>query len=303
MTWQVIAEKDFHDSVRSYWLWGLSSIFITLLAIPPALIVFDIIQITPAEGDESVVTDIFILVMEQTMTVVVPIIAIVVAYAAIAGERDSGSLKLLLSLPHSRLDVVIGKVIGRGIVVILPVIVGFVVSALVFALTPIPLEYETYGFFALLTAILALVFVAIAVGVSAAAKTSRRAMIGTVTIYVIFTLLWNQFTDGIVRLLQDHTGLAMDTIVPVHLFLKLLNPTQAYESFLSSQFTETTVQARVQIIGSGGLEGQMRQVSYADILGDTVPVYLSDPAVFVLFVAWIVIAPVAGYLIFKETDL
>lgn len=303
MSWQAIAEKDFQDSIRSYWLWGLSSIFITLLAIPPALIVFDIIQITPAEGDESVITDIFILVMEQTMTVVVPIIAIVVAYAAIAGERDSGSLKLLLSLPHSRLDVVIGKVIGRGIVVILPVLIGFVVSALVFALTPIPLAYESYGFFALLTALLALVFVAIAVGVSAAAQTSRRAMIGTVTIYVIFTLLWNQFTDGVVTLLRDHAGLGMDSIVPVHLFLNLLNPTQAYESFLASRFTETTVQARVQIIGSGGLEGQMRQVSYADTLGETVPVYLSDPAVFLLLISWIVIAPVLGYLIFNDADL
>lgn len=303
MTWQAIVQKDFHDSIRSYWLWGLSAIFITLLAIPPALIVFEVIEIVPAEGEESVVTDIFILVMQQTMTIVVPIIAIVVAYAAIAGERDSGSLKLLLSLPHSRLDVVIGKVVGRGIVVILPVIAGFVASALVFAATPIPLAYDTYGAFAALTAILALVFVAIAVGVSAAAQSSRRAMIGTVTIYVIFTLLWNQFTDGIVTLLRDHTGLAEETIVPVHLFLSILNPTQAYESYLASLFTETAVQARVQVIGGGGLEGQMQQLSYVDTLGETVPFYLSDPAVFLVFVAWIVVAPVVGYLVFNEADL
>jgi len=47
------------------------------------------------------------------VTLFLPLVAIFAGYAAISKERTGGSLKLLLSLPHSRKDVIIGKVVGR----------------------------------------------------------------------------------------------------------------------------------------------------------------------------------------------
>jgi hypothetical protein len=107
MTWEVVARKDFQDAVRSHWLWALSALFVAVLAFPPALIIADIIQI--GQASEGLNTDLFVFLMRDTMTLLVPIIAIVLAYASVTGERDSGTLKLLLSLPHSRRDVVAGK--------------------------------------------------------------------------------------------------------------------------------------------------------------------------------------------------
>jgi ABC-2 type transport system permease protein len=55
-----------------------------------------------------------------------PIVGVVVGYNAVSGGRESGSLKLLLSLPHSRADVVFGKVVGRGAALSLAVFAGVV---------------------------------------------------------------------------------------------------------------------------------------------------------------------------------
>lgn len=48
-------------------------------------------------------------------------------YRAIVGERESGSLKFLLGLPHTRRDVILGKLIGRVSTVTVAVLVGFAI--------------------------------------------------------------------------------------------------------------------------------------------------------------------------------
>lgn len=300
MTWEVVARKDFQDAVRSHWLWGLSALFIIVLALPPALIIADIIQIGQG-GDLN--TDLFVFLMRDTMTLLVPIIAIVLAYASITGERDSGTLKLLLSLPHSRRDVVVGKALGRGAVMVLPVIAGFVVAAVVFLATPVSLNAGPFFLFAILSAGIGLVFIGIAVGISGGTGSSRASMISAVGIYVVFTLFWNQFANGVIDLLTDHAGLEGAGRVKLHLFLKVVNPTQAYKTLVARLFTDSPVAARVNLVGGSGLQSQLNAQAYAQTLGDSVPFYLSDPFVAILLLAWLIVGPALGYLAFREADL
>jgi ABC-2 type transport system permease protein len=301
MTWEVVARKDFQDAVRSHWLWGLSALFVTVLALPPALIIADIIQV--GQGSEGLNTDLFVFLMRDTMTLLVPIIAVVLAYASITGERDSGTLKLLLSLPHSRRDVVAGKALGRGAVIVLPVLAGFVVAAVVFLATPVSLNAGPFFGFAVLSAVIGVVFVAISVGISAGSRSSRASMIGAVGIYVVFTLFWNQFANGIIQLLTEHAGLESGARVKLHLFLKVLNPTQAYKTLVARLFTDSQVAARVNLVGGSGLQGQLNTQIYAQTLGDSVPFYLSDPFVALLLLGWLVAAPAVGYYVFRGADL
>jgi ABC-2 type transport system permease protein len=300
MTWEAVARKDFQDAVRSHWLWGLSGLFIIVLALPPALIVADIIQIGQG-GDLN--TDLFVFLMRDTMTLLVPIIAIVLAYASITGERDSGTLKLLLSLPHSRRDVVVGKALGRGAVMVLPVLAGFVVAAVVFLATPVSLNAGPFFMFAVLSAGIGLVFIGVAVGISSGTGSSRASMISAVGVYVVFTLFWNQFANGVIDLLTNHAGLEGAGRVKLHLFLKVVNPTQAYKTLVARLFTDGAVAARVNLVGGSGLQSQLNAQLYAQSLGDSVPFYLSDPFVVILLLAWLVVGPALGYLAFREADL
>lgn len=310
MSWQAIARKDVRDARRSYWLWGLAAFFVFLLSLFPVLVVVDFVQI---QGG-PVTTDTFHALTVDMLGFIVPIIAIVLAYETVSGERDSGTIKLLMALPHSRLDVVVGKTVGRWVVVLLPVLAGFLVSAVVFLATPISLNADTYALYALLTGLLGITYAGIAVGISAGAGSSRRAMLGSVGVYVVFTLLWSQSVRGLLQLLTRNTGLEAGsaTATKLQLFLMILNPTEAYKTLVSlltlppegtypvasSQgitlvnMTRTAA-ARAQIVGNQNV----------DFLAQSVPFYLSDPFVLLVIGLWMLGAPAIGYLAFDDVDL
>src|SRR6056297_1692719 len=174
MSWLVVARKDFEDAIRSRWLLGLTALFVGLVSLIAALSL-------PPEGQtvgtNAVLSGGLVSLLSGTLA---PLIALVIAYNAVTGERKSGSLKLLLSLPHSRGDVVFGKVAGRSAALSTAIIVGFIVPAVIFAFGPLRLDIVTYVGYTLLVALLVSVFVAIAVGWSAAAASQRIALAGAI---------------------------------------------------------------------------------------------------------------------------
>lgn len=303
MSWQAVAEKDVRDAIRSYWLWGLTVVLSVFLAVGPILIAAGFIQISQSQEGGPITSDLFAQVMVGVLTFFVPAVAIVLAYDSITGERDSGTLKLLLALPHSRLDVVIGKALGRGAVVTVAILIAFVVAAVAMVPTPIELALGNYLGFALLTVGLGLAFVGIGVGFSAAAETSRRAMVGTVTMFVLFTMIWGRFANGVIRLLSNNTEVTSETLVPLHLFLSVLNPTEAYRTLVLSMVSGDPLGARVSLVGGSGLQGMLNRQAYTQAMGGSLPPYLSDPAVLLILAFWVVAIPLAGYWVFEETDL
>jgi ABC-2 type transport system permease protein len=297
MSWQAIARKDFQDSVRSWWILGLSAIFVVLFTVPAYFLAQEIGGLVAQETGEQLTSDAFIDLLSSFIAFFIPIVAIVLAYASVAGERDSGTMKLLLSLPHSRRDVIVGKFLGRSGVIVLPILLGFLAAAFVFLITPVSLEFGNYVAFALLSALLGVVFVGLAVGISAAAETRRQAMLGNVGIYVVFTLFWGSFAEGLVNLLDEYTGLEFETLAQIQLATLLFNPTEAYQSLAAILWTADALGARLAVFG-GGIAAQI----YGQAL-DPLPAYFSDPVVALVFLAWLVVPAVLGYLVFREADL
>lgn len=297
MSWQAVARKDFADSIRSRGLWVVSAIFLVLFVVPAYFVAQGVGGAVMQQTGEQISSDSFINLLSSFVAFLIPIVAVVLAYAAVAGERDSGTLKLLLALPHSRRDVVLGKIVGRSAVIVLPILLGFLAAAVVFLITPVSLEIGNYVVFALLSALLGVVFVSLAVGISAAADSRRRAMLGNVGIYVVFALFWGSFAEGIVNLLNEYTDVGFEMLVRVQLATRLLNPTDAYQSLAAILWTQDALGARLSLFG-GGLAGQV----YAQAL-DPLPAYFSNPVVAVVFLGWLVVPPVLGYLVFRDADL
>jgi len=302
MSWQAVARKDFKDAVRSYWLWALSAAFVIFFTASVYFFANPIGQ-QAAQEDIQLTSDAFIQALLITTRLFVPVIAIVIAYAAITGERDSGTLKLLLSLPHSRLDVVLGKLLGRGGVVVLPVALGLLAGAIAFLPTEVELAPVTYLQFAVLTALLGLVFVSIAVGISAGASSKRRSMIGSVGVFAMFSLFWADFARNLSLLTREYLDITQNEVLLMEVFVKVLNPIAAYRTLAYRITIAGPMEARAVLLGTGRTRIRARQYLLREVFGTDVPWYLSDGAVLAAALLWLAVPPVLGYLVFREVDL
>jgi ABC-type transport system involved in multi-copper enzyme maturation permease subunit len=95
--------------------------------------------------------------------------AVVAGYLAVTGERTSGSLRVLLSYPFSRRDIVVGNLVGRAVITVAALLVGFAVaSVLVVVLYGIP-SVGIFAGFVGTGVLLGMVFTGLAVGGSAVA--------------------------------------------------------------------------------------------------------------------------------------
>lgn len=298
MSWEAVARKDFHDAIRSRWLWVLSvlSVLVFAGAAIGRLYVGDM-----GGGQQGAgVLQLFLFFLKEGTAIIVPLTSIVIAYAALTRERESGTIKLMLSLPHSRDDVVVGKLLGRSVVIAVPILIGLLVALVAMLPVASGLSVTTYLQFALLTALLGVVFVGIAVGVSAVADTNQQAIVGAGGLFAIFWFVWNFFVNGVTRALTDVFGLGASSQYQIRLVLKLLNPIQAYKTLVTSLFF-TDLQARVIMFGR--IFGLIPDPKAQEALGPNLPVVFSDPFVLLFLLFWLVLPVAAGVVWFRDKDL
>lgn len=296
MSWKVVARKDFQDAIRSWWLWGLSILFVMLFTLP-ALLRFYV-----GWGEDPMVADgtvaIYIFIMKEPLSLLVPVIAIVVSYSSITKEHTSGTMKLLLSLPHARWEVVLGKVVGRSAVMVAPILLGFLISFLVILPAASSFALQSYLTFTLLTAMLGVVFVAISVSISAVATSDRRAMVGVVGVYLFAVFFWNQFADAIADGAHEYAGVDTGTRYLIELFVKVLNPVEAYKTLVDA-IVMGTVEARQQAFGFFIFPDP----EAIEALGETVPGYVADPAIVGYMLVWLALSVAFGIAVFRDRDL
>lgn len=278
MSWQAVAEKDFRDAIRSRLMIAIAVLFVAFTG--------GGIVLGSALGIESgAVVALILRVLLSGMSVFIPLIAIGIAYQAIAGERESGSLKLLLSLPNSRLDVVIGKFLGRSAVLSVAVVIGFVSMLLATAITfdgDVQAGVILTFMFAVL--LLALVFISIAVSVSAFARSTFAAAIGGFGLFVLFQFAWG----GIIFLLR-YVANGFETPG-----FQAEIPAWAEVLFVANPMTGWE-QATAWLLRRVSEEQSTQQAAEA--------FYLEPWFGFVILAFWIAVPLVVGYLRFEAADL
>lgn len=131
----------------------------------------------------------------HTRRVLIPLIAVLISYDAFVGEREHGTLILLLTYPLSRTALLTGKLLGQGVALGVCLLLGFSVLPLLTALNVLPYDLTRLS---LLTAalifsgwLLGLVFILISLTVSLLAKNKARTLGVLLSIWllsVIFTI-------------------------------------------------------------------------------------------------------------------
>lgn len=176
MYWTDVARKDFADAVRSKMFWALSGLMILFAGIG--------LYIPEATRSNATVSD-GVANLSGVMGLFIPIVAIVVGYMSIVGERETGSVRMLLSLPLKRWEVLVGKLVGRAGVMVIAALIGFIIGVPVALAVYGDMPGTEYAEFVTAVVLLGATFVTIAVGISGSVDSRGKALALVVGLYAI----------------------------------------------------------------------------------------------------------------------
>lgn len=280
MSWAAVARKDFYDAVQSRSIWALSGFFI-LLAIG---LTYAYAEVPLLSGEQGTIGGLTFFLAGIVGTFVA-VTAVVLCYRSIAGEDELGSMKLLLSLPHSRSDVLLGKVLGRTGVLTLPLGIGLGVGLAMGILMLGRGSVLAAVVFLLWTFVFALAYVSIIVGLSALTGSTTRAAALSIGFLLLFEFFWGAVPFAVRFVIS---GFSLPTGQPPDWYTLLgqLSPSDAYVSGLTALLPDI---AR----GTG-----------QPIPGSNTDAFYADPAAgIVIIFLWLVVPLAVGYTTFSRADL
>ncbi|MFC6962499.1 ABC transporter permease subunit [Halocatena marina] len=219
---------------------------------------------------------------------IIPLIALVAAYLSVAGERQSGNLKFLLSYPNNRRDVVIGKLVARSTVVAVAIAFAYAVGLAVAMYYYPEVFIGDFVAFVGLTLLYALVYVSIAVAISAATSTRSRAMGASIAVWFVLNVFWNFLPiqpRTVVSFVADKLGTTVSTNIKDLVWA--LSPTGAYMNSMQLVFPDSYI----------------RQIGQRQWLDPNTPFYLDGWFMLVILAVWLVVPLLLGYWRFERADL
>ena len=297
---RAVAKKDFQDSVRSWLFWGLSLFFFTLLVATTGVVSYFGEDIA-AQG---ATTDVLVGFVSEITRLIIPLIALILGWKAIAGERESGSIKILLSLPHSRKDVLLGKLIGRSAVLSLSLTIGFVLAAAVVAVLLGGFDVGDYVGLLAVSILYGIAYTSIAVSLSSLTRSTTIAGAAMFGVFILFYVVWNALTS-VASLLAERGIPLFETISyttevqgqEVELerlpdwvyFVVNLDPGEAYGRTLTLVTDTDMIE----------LQAQLNE----EMFGGELPFFLQDWFALLILVFWIVVPIAVALYRFDRVDL
>lgn len=216
----VIAGKEVLESLRNRWVLAA-----TLLLAGLAL-TLTFLGSAPTGSVGVRPLDVVIVSLSSLTIFLIPLVALLISHDAIAGERERGTLLLLLSYPISRWQVVIGKFLGHLAVLAFATALGYGAAAAALALTGAAIDGESWRAFASMigsSVLLGAVFLAIGYMVSAVVRARATAAGIAIGIWLGLVVLYDMAL--LAFLVVDQSRLVSADVLNV---LLLLNPTDAY---------------------------------------------------------------------------
>ena len=124
--------------------------------------------------------------------IVLSLIAILFTYNAVNGEKESGTLKLVFANRVSKAEYILGKLIGSWLAILAPVLISFLLGALLLILLGIGFsasDWGRYAFFVLTTVLYATCFMLMGVFVSALTHRSSVSFLVLLVIWICAVLI------------------------------------------------------------------------------------------------------------------
>lgn len=280
-----IAHKEFRDGLRST---TVRIIFAVLIA--STLLIYWAFGRT---GDATVMSAVGFLGLPFQL--LIPVAAISLGTTAISGEREAGSLKLLLGLPPSRTEVVVGKLIGLLGVLLVGIVGTFLIATILGIVV-----FGTVGIGPLVgvataAALLGSAFLGLSIGLSATISTAKRSMAAGFGAFLGLMFFWEPIVAGSYYLVEG--SLPKERIPMWLLAIERINPIEAYAivANMLGDVGVTPLQISIGLIGEPS--------TATDGAGLSVPFILTEPLGITVLCGWLVVPLALGMRRFEKSDL
>jgi Cu-processing system permease protein len=202
-------------------------------------------------------------------------------YAAIIGDIEKGSMSSLLSLPVTRLEILLGKFIGLGGLLSITIIIGFGFAGIIIGLNVSDVEYLDYIIFIFATILIGLVFLMLALFLSTIFKKRSTSMGGAIFLWFLFNIILPIVFIGILVASSDIINV-LDNAPDWYHVLNLFNPLQVYSILVTLNV---------------GPALSMDTISIA------YPGYYSNILMIIILFCWIILFMFLSYWRFNKRDI
>ena len=240
----IITGKEVRDSLRNRWVLAAT---LLLAALALSLGFLGSSPTGSVKVDPLTVT---VVSLSSLSIFLIPLIAMLLAYDAVIGEIERGTMALLLSYPVSRWQVLVGKFLGHLIILTLATTAGYGLAGMALQLAHGGLDFAAWHPFALLivaSVLLGAAFLAMGYLISAKVKERGTAAGIAIGVWLFFVVIFDMALLGILVAdsKQAITAPMLETIL-------LFNPADVYRLLNLTGYENTAMYA-----GMAGLSGQL----------------------------------------------
>lgn len=240
----IIAQKEIRDNLRNRWVLAAT---VLLCALALSLGFMGSAPTGSVKVDPLTVT---VVSLSSLSIFLIPLIAMLMAYDALIGEIERGTMALLLSYPVSRRQILLGKFIGHTAMLALATTIGYGIAGLVLQLNFGGIQAAAWKPFLLLIAasvLLGAAFLSMGYLISAAVKERGTAAGLAIGVWLFFVVIFDLALLGL--LVADSKHLISAPLLETVL---LFNPTDVYRLLNLTGFEHTAMYA-----GMAGLSSQI----------------------------------------------
>ena len=240
----IITGKEVRDSLRNRWVLA-ATLLLAALALS-----LGFLGSSPTGSVKAAPLTITVVSLSSLSIFLIPLIAMLLAYDAVIGEIERGTMALLLSYPVSRWQVLVGKFIGHLIILTLATTAGYGLAGIALQLAHGGLDIAAWKPFALLivaSVLLGAAFLAMGYLISAKVKERGTAAGIAIGVWLFFVVIFDMALLGILVAdsKQAITAPMLETIL-------LFNPADVYRLLNLTGYENTAMYA-----GMAGLSGQL----------------------------------------------
>ncbi len=211
-----IAILDIKQNLRSKWFWSYSLLFGGFVAVMFAL------GITESQIIGFVGLSRLMVTFMQVSMAILPIFVLISTVRSVVGDRESNVMEYMLSLPISLSGYFWGKLLGRFIIIFVPVFLALLGATIWATITKIDVPWDMFGVYSFQLAAMVICFLGMSMFISTVSRSQEIA----ISVAFIIWLLSVAFLDLILMGVMLKSRMNPDFIIGVG----MINPLQVFRT-------------------------------------------------------------------------